>query len=167
MKGVFSRQTIVGKERRGGIEGRERRWRLHLWHHRESISHEVYLWAFITLVNARQTVWNLQNPSDVKALTHADYGGGRPPLSQITGFQAEHSLHMWACLVVWELHMLLIKENICFWQVSGAMSAVKRNESPNWDRSQKAHDRSTDKHKAEERETRGRQTWAQVFCTVC
>lgn len=80
MKCVFCRQTICGKERKKERRrGGGWRWRLHLWHHRESISHEFCIWTFITCVNARQAVRDLQTPSYVKALTHADYRSGHPP----------------------------------------------------------------------------------------
>lgn len=85
MKCVFSRQTICGKERKKEREeegwgvGGVWRWRLHLWHHRESISHEFCLRAFITLVNGRQAARDLRAPSYVKALTHVDYRSGHPP----------------------------------------------------------------------------------------
>lgn len=111
-------------------------------------------------------MWDLQNPLDVKALTHTDYSGGHPPLGLITGCQGEHSPHVWACLVVWKIHMLLIKGNLCFWQDSGAKSAVRHNEWPNGNRSQQAGDRSTDKQQADEKETRGRQTRTQMLWTV-
>lgn len=115
MKWVFSRTDSCRGERDRRGEGRrgesKRWWKFRLWHHRESISHAVCLWTFITLVNARQTVRDLWNPSDVKVLTHADYSGGHSPLSLITGCQGEHSLHMWA----WKIHMLLIKGYLRFW----------------------------------------------------
>lgn len=107
----LDRQLQGRREGRRGIR-RERRWRLCLWHHRKGISHAFCLRAFITLVNARQTARDLQNPSDVKALTHADYRGGHPPPSRITGCHGEHWPHMAASLVLWKIHMLLIKINI-------------------------------------------------------
>lgn len=173
MKWVFSRQAIVGKgERRRG-----RKWRFvyditeKVFHMRSAYEHSSH-W----LMPGRQRETS-RNPSDVKALTHADYCGGHPPLSLITGCQGEHSLHMCLLLLllllrgVGDPHASDKKEICAFWQVSGAMSAVKCNEWPNWNRSQQAGDRSTDKQKAEETETHGRQTWTQivvytVYCSL-
>lgn len=62
VKWVPSRQTIVGKEwAKEGVREKEV-MKVAPWHHKEGISHTVYLWESITLVNDRQTVWDLQKP---------------------------------------------------------------------------------------------------------
>lgn len=144
--------------------GRERRWRLCLWHHRENISHAVCLWAFITLVNARQTARDLP-----KSL-----GREGPHTHRLwrwsSTFQCDNWLSGWTFTTyvspsggMKDPHA---SDNMKsrFWQVSGAMSAVKCNEWPNWNRSQQADDRSTDKHKA--LETHGIQTWTQIHSII-
>lgn len=111
MKRMFSRQTMWGKERRKereeeGLRGDEGCFydiTQKVFHMRSAYEHSSH-----QLMPGRQRETS-ENPPDVKALTHADYSCGHPPLSLITGCQGEHSPHMWVCLVVWKIHMLLIK----------------------------------------------------------
>lgn len=176
MKCVFSRQTICGKERKK--EREEEGWGVggggvgdegcicditeKVFHTSSAYEHSSH-WLMAGRQRETSELPHTWRPSHMLIIAVVIR-----PLSLMNGCQGEHLLHMWACLVVWKIHMLLMKGNLRFWQVSGAMSAVKRNEWPKWNRSRKVKidwriNRKLKKHMGEKHGHR----YSVLYITAC